>query len=121
MNTESTFNIIDQTEMFACFLNCNHIYTEETTKRSHINSLLVIQRNEPMKPAGNRKSVRTRPSIWIRRCLQIFLASTYVKAYFNRLRKKMINGRHSRVLCGPDDGFGAKTPPNLSSIQCLGA
>jgi hypothetical protein len=30
-------------------------------------------------------------------------------------------GRHSRCLCGPGLGLGAKTPPSLSSIQCLGA
>jgi hypothetical protein len=30
-------------------------------------------------------------------------------------------GRHSRCLCGPGEGFGAKTPPSLSSIQWLGA
>jgi len=28
---------------------------------------------------------------------------------------------HSRSLCGPADGRGAKTPVSLSSIQCLGA
>ena len=45
----------------------------------------------------------------------------YVRAYLSLLRKMRHRGRHSRCLWGPGLGLGAKTPPSLSSIQCLGA
>ena len=32
-----------------------------------------------------------------------------------------MRGRHSRNLCGPVDGRGAKAPSILPSIQCFGA
>lgn len=41
--------------------------------------------------------------------------------HLRRLRSSTVSGRHSRCLCGPGDGFGAKTPESLSSIQWLGA
>uniref|UniRef100_A0A915JWT9 Uncharacterized protein n=1 Tax=Romanomermis culicivorax TaxID=13658 RepID=A0A915JWT9_ROMCU len=66
-------------------------------------------------------SVRTFPSTLIKRCLTIFLASSPVKAYFKRLRKNRIRGKHSRSLCGPVLGLGAKAPANLSNIQWRGA
>lgn len=50
--------------------------------------------------------------------LSLFLLT---KAYFKRLRRKMTSGNDSRNLCGPVDGRGAKTPPNLSNIHAFGA
>lgn len=52
-------------------------------------------------------SVRTLPSILMNLCMQIFLTSSPVRAYFSRLRRKMMRGRHSLSLCGPVDGRGA--------------
>merc|ERR1719402_827760 len=66
-------------------------------------------------------SVRTRPSTWIKRCIMIFVTSAYVSAYFNLFLNKMASGRHSRSLCGPGEGRGAKLPLSLSNIQCFGA
>merc|ERR1719375_2459449 len=74
-----------------------------------------------MKPVGKNISVRTLPSTLIKRCLTIIFASLYVSAYFKRLRRRTISGMHSRSLCGPADGRGAKTPRSLSSIQWEGA
>lgn len=66
-------------------------------------------------------SVRTLPSILIKRCMTILVASELVKAYFSLLRRKITRGRHSLSLWGPVDGRGAKTPPNLSNIHAFGA
>merc|ERR1719428_168671 len=74
-----------------------------------------------MKPAGKNISVRTLPSTLIKRCMTIILASLYVSAYLRRLRRRTINGKHSRILWGPADGRGAKTPLSLSSIHWDGA
>lgn len=52
-------------------------------------------------------SVRTLPSILMNLCMQIFLTSSPVRAYFSRLRRKMMRGRHSLSLWGPVDGRGA--------------
>ena len=78
-------------------------------------------RRAPMKPAGYVLSVRGLPSTLIRRCIRTYLTSLVLRAYFSRLRSRMIRGRHSRSLWGPVDGRGAQTPPSLSSIQCRGA
>lgn len=74
-----------------------------------------------MKPAGKFGSVRTFPSTLIKRCITIFVTSEFVRAYFKRLRRKITKGKDSRNLCGPVDGRGANTPPNLSNIHALGA
>ena len=79
------------------------------------------ERRAPMKPAGYVLSVRGLPSTLIRRCIRTYLTSFVLRAYFSRLRSRMIRGRHSRSLWGPVDGRGAHTPPSLSSIQCRGA
>lgn len=74
-----------------------------------------------MKPAGQVGSVRTLPSTLIKRCITILVTSAPFKAYFRRFLKKIIKGNDSRNLCGPVEGRGANTPPNLSNIQALGA
>lgn len=74
-----------------------------------------------MNPAGKLGSVRTLPSTLIRRCITILVTSVLVRAYFSLLRRKITNGSDSRSLCGPWDGRGANTPPNLSNIHALGA
>lgn len=74
-----------------------------------------------MKPDGKVRSVRTFPSTLIRRCFTIFVTSVAVSAYFKRFRRIITRGKHSRSLCGPADGRGAKIPVSLSSIQCFGA
>lgn len=53
--------------------------------------------------------------------MTIFVTSLLVSAYFKRLRRKITNGNDSRSLCGPVDGRGANTPPNLSNIHAFGA
>lgn len=65
--------------------------------------------------------MRTLPSTLIKRCITILVTSAPFKAYFKRFLKKIIIGKDSRNLCGPVDGRGAKTPPNLSNIHALGA
>lgn len=42
-------------------------------------------------------------------------------AYLSLFLSIIIKGNDSRSLCGPGDGRGAKTPPNLSNIHDLGA
>lgn len=74
-----------------------------------------------MNPAGQFGSVRTLPSTLIRRCMTILVTSELVRAYFSLFRRKITKGRHSLSLCGPVDGLGAKTPPNLSNIHAFGA
>lgn len=66
-------------------------------------------------------SVRTLPSTLIVRCLTIFSTSHLVIAYLSLFLNIIMRGNDSRSLCGPGDGRGANTPPNLSSIQDLGA
>jgi hypothetical protein len=39
--------------------------------------------------------------------MTIAVTSALVSAYFSRLRRNTISGRHSRSLCGPADGRGA--------------
>lgn len=74
-----------------------------------------------MNPAGYVGSVRTLPSTLIKRCITIFVTSAPLRAYFRRFLKKIIKGNDSLNLCGPVDGRGAKTPPNLSNIHAFGA
>merc|ERR1719478_595924 len=74
-----------------------------------------------MKPSGYVLSVLVLPSIFTKRCIRMEFTSLYVNAYLRRLRRTSASGRHSRCLCGPGDGLGAKIPPSLSSIQCFGA
>jgi len=52
-------------------------------------------------------SVRTLPSILIKRCLTIEVTSRPVRAYFSLLRRKTVRGRDSRSLWGPGEGRGA--------------
>ena len=59
-----------------------------------------------MKPVGIVKSVRTIPSTKIRRCITIFLTSSWLKAYLRRFFKNLIRGRYSLSLCGAADGRG---------------
>jgi hypothetical protein len=66
-------------------------------------------------------SVLTFPSTSTSLLLRIVLHSLPLSAYFNLFLNKRINGRHSRNLCGPGVGRGAKTPPIFESIQCDGA
>jgi hypothetical protein len=75
----------------------------------------------PINPAGKLISVRTLPSTLTCFCMQIIVLSLRVRAYFNRFRRIMLRGKHSRLLCGPALGFGAQMPPIFESIQCLGA
>ena len=66
-------------------------------------------------------SVLTLPSTLINRCITIDLVSLFVRAYRSLFLINTIKGKHSRCLCGPEDGFGAQVPVSLSSIQCFGA
>lgn len=66
-------------------------------------------------------SVLTLPSILTVLCMTILVTSFLVNAYFKRFLKISTNGNDSRNLCGPADGRGAKTPPNLSNIHDFGA
>merc|ERR1719178_80599 len=76
---------------------------------------------ESMKPAGKWAEVRTLPSTFTSLRRQISSHSFLVRAYLRRLRRMTISGTHSRSLWGPEVGRGAQMPPNLSSIQWLGA
>ena len=85
-----------------------------------------------MKPVVIVKSVRTIPSTKIRRCITIFLTSSWLKAYLRRFFKDLIRGRYSLSLCGAADGRGlpkvrfwlvfwkierhAKTRPSVQSV-----
>ena len=74
-----------------------------------------------MNPAGKHGSVRILPSTLTCFDMQICFASMPVMAYFRRFLRMRMRGRHSRNLCGPVDGRGAKAPSILPSIQCFGA
>lgn len=74
-----------------------------------------------MKPAGKVISVRILPSTLMTLCLTIFSTSHLVMAYFNLFLNMIMRGKDSLSLWGPEDGRGANTPPNLSSIHDLGA
>merc|ERR1719238_2141929 len=76
---------------------------------------------ESMKPAGKWAEVRTLPSTFTSLRRQISSHSFLVRAYLRRLRRMTISGTHSRSLWGPEVGRGAQMPPNLSSVQWLGA
>jgi len=65
--------------------------------------------------------VRTLPSTLMRRCMTILVTSAPLRAYLRRFLRKINRGSDSRSLCGPVEGRGAKTPPNLSNIHALGA
>lgn len=125
MNGETTFNIVDQTEVFTGLFNGDDIYKQKSNTKSIKQILCSFYKqsstNLPMKPAGKVGSVRTLPSTLIKRCITILVTSAPFKAYFKRFLKKIIKGKDSRNLCGPVEGRGAKTPPNLSNIQALGA
>ena len=57
-----------------------------------------VPRYSPMRPAGYVRSVRALPSTSTWRSFTIHLLSAYVRAYFRRLRMKMMRGRLSRSL-----------------------
>ena len=71
----------------------------------------------PPSAAGEAGIARTLMSRFIR----IVWHSRFVSAYLRRFLSRIMSGRDSRILCGPVEGRGAKTPVSLSSIQCLGA
>lgn len=52
---------------------------------------------------------------------RIILASLAYKAYFNLCCNMTESGIDSLNLCGPYDGLVVQLPPNLESIQDLGA
>lgn len=72
-----------------------------------------------------RVCLEVKSKIPLKTCVKMFKSvrfdGTLTKAYFKRLRRKMTSGNDSRNLCGPVDGRGAKTPPNLSNIHAFGA
>lgn len=60
-------------------------------------------------------------SLFLFNKLELISLKLLTNAYFKRLRRKITSGKDSRNLCGPVDGRGANTPPNLSNIHAFGA
>jgi len=98
---ESTFDVVQETEVLAGSLNRDDIWANV----SGASVLLWI--DVPMNPAGYVSSVRTFPSTLTRRCFMIAVTSRPVRAYLSRLRRNTVRGRDSRSLCGPGEGRGA--------------
>jgi hypothetical protein len=94
--SEATLGIVDEAEVFAGFLDSNHVLEAGWVGRIGANldskSQLIF---EPPSPWDMRITL---PSTLMRRCMTICLTSRPLRAYFSRLRMKTMRGMQSRSL-----------------------
>lgn len=118
VDSEATFGVINESEVFACFLDRDNVL--ESRWVCCIGTNFAVDFDEALH--HNSFSLARIECVLeaLRQTLAQLRSNCSIKKTY-RFRMKTIRGIQSLVLCGPAEGFGAYAPPSLSRSQWWGA